>query len=102
MEASCSAPRPREHDRILDATLSARQQMTGCASLTVAPAPWAVGLASRHARRWSSDRKKLIVVQSESKALQPSSPRLPNQTIRPSAFDPTPSGVAAKCSDSPQ
>src|SRR6267378_702479 len=59
-----------------------------------------VGVA--HARRWSSDRKKLIVVQTESKALHPSSPRLPNQTITPLAFDPTPCGVAAKCSDSPQ
>ena len=32
-------------------------------SSTVAPAPSAVGFASRQALRWSSDRKKLMVVQ---------------------------------------
>jgi len=33
------------------------------ASCTVVPAPSAVGFASRHALKWSSDRKKLMVVQ---------------------------------------
>jgi hypothetical protein len=44
----------------------------------------------------------LIVVQSESKALHPSSPRLPNQTITPSASSATPCGVAANFRGSPQ
>ena len=38
------------------------------ASLTTIPAPGMSGFASRHARRCSSDRKKLSVVQSESQA----------------------------------
>jgi hypothetical protein len=38
-------------------------------STTEAPAPSAPGFASRHARKCSSDRKKLIVVQSESATL---------------------------------
>src|SRR5436309_9238729 len=40
-------------------------------SATVAPAPSVAGFASRHALRCSSDRKKLIVVQSESKGFAP-------------------------------
>ena len=64
------------------------------ASATVAPAPSAVGFAACHVLRCSSDRKKLIVVQRESKALHCSSTRFPNQSMMPSASGPGPCGVA--------
>jgi hypothetical protein len=63
-------------------------------SATVVPAPLAVGFAARHVLRCSSDRKKLIVVHRESKALHCSSTRLPNHSMMPSASDPGPCGVA--------
>src|SRR5215831_20629282 len=72
------------------------------ASATVEPAPSCVGFASRQALRCSSDRKKLINVQSESSALLASSPRFPNQTITPSASGPVPFGVTANFRGSPQ
>ena len=61
-------------------------------SATVAPAPSAVGFAFRHALRCSSDRKKLIVVQSESATLHRSSVRFPSHSMTPSASGPGPSG----------
>ena len=63
-------------------------------SATVVPAPSAVGFASRHLLRCSSDRKKLIVVQRESKALHCSSTRLPNHSMMPLASGSGPCGVA--------
>ena len=72
------------------------------ASTTVEPAPSCIGFASRQTLRCSSDRKKLIVVQSESNALHASSPRFPNQTITPLASGPVPVGVAANVRGSPQ
>src|SRR5882672_7915719 len=72
-----------------------RRRATLNASATVAPAPGAVGFAPHHNRRWSSDRKKLIVVQSESSALPQFSVYFPNHTITPSASGAGPSGETA-------
>jgi len=71
-------------------------------STTVVPAPSAVGFASRHVLRCSSDRKKLIVVHSESKALHCSSTRFPNQSMMPSASGPGPCGVTENLRGEPQ
>jgi hypothetical protein len=55
------------------------------ASSTVMPAPGISEFTSRHACRWSSDRKKLSVVQSESQARRSPSTRFPTHTMIPSA-----------------
>jgi hypothetical protein len=64
------------------------------ASTTVAPAPAASGLASRHALRCSSDRKKLSAVQSEVAIRRWPAARFSIQTMTPSASGPGPSGRA--------
>ena len=66
------------------------------ASPTVAPAPGAPGFASLHARRCSSDRKKLSVVQSESRTLPRSSAIFSTHTMTPSASGAGASGPAEK------
>jgi len=70
-------------------------------STSVMPAPSAVGFAARQARRSSSDRKKLIVVQRESAALHPPSARFPIQSMTPVASGPGPSGAAESSSGAP-
>jgi len=62
------------------------------ASLRTIPAPGISGFAARQARRCSSDRKKLRVVQSASQARRSSSARLPTQTMTPSASGSGPDG----------
>jgi hypothetical protein len=69
-------------------------------SSTVVPAPSAAGFASRHARRWSSDRKKLMVVQYLSASRQLSSTRVPIHSMTPLAPGPGPSGEAANSTGS--
>lgn len=71
-------------------------------STTVVPPPWSVGFASRHALRCSSDRKKLMVVQSESATLHRSSTRFPIQSMIPSASRPGLCGVAENSRGEPQ
>lgn len=63
-------------------------------SAIVVPAPSAVGFASYHVLRCSSDRKKLMVVHRESKALHWSSTRFPNHSMISSTSGRGPSGVA--------
>src|SRR5262249_19171548 len=63
-------------------------------SATVAPAPSTDGLRCRHALSSSSDRKKLLVVQSPSIPRHRSSVRLPTQSMISPASGPGPSGVA--------
>jgi hypothetical protein len=53
----------------------------------VIPAPATSGFSSRHTRRWSSDRKKFSVVQSESQARR-SSARFPTHTMVSAASGP--------------
>ena len=72
------------------------------ASAAVAPAPGTSGFASRHARRSSSDRKKLSVVQCPVIARRWSSQRRPTHTMTPSAEAPGPSGVTVKASGLPE
>ena len=71
------------------------------ASSIVIPAPATSGVRSRHARRCSSDRKKLSVVQSESHARR-SSARLPTQTMAPAASGPGPHGSTDSSSEAAQ
>jgi hypothetical protein len=71
------------------------------ASAIVIPAPATSGFSSRHARRCSSDRKKLSVVQSESHARR-SSARLPTQTIIPAASGSGPDGDTDSASGAAQ
>ena len=71
-------------------------------SAIVVPAPSAVEFASRHSLRCSSDRKKLMVVQSESATLHRSSVRFPTHRMTPAASGPGPSGVAENSSGVPQ
>lgn len=71
------------------------------ASSIVTAAPATAGLPSRHARRCSSDRKKLSVVQSESHARR-SSARFPTQTIVPAASVPGPDGSTDSSSEAVQ
>ncbi len=66
------------------------------ASVTVAPAPSAAGFDSRHALRWSSDRKKLSIVQSEFTTRPRFAACFSNHTITPSASGPGASGETEK------
>ena len=61
------------------------------ASVTTIAAPATSGLEARHARKCSSDRKKLRVVQSPSQARR-SSAGCPTQTMTPSASGAGPAG----------
>ena len=72
------------------------------ASSMVMPAPATFGLPSRHARMYSSDRKKLSVVQSESHARRPSSTRFPTHTMTPAASRPGPDGSTDSSRAAPQ
>ena len=72
------------------------------ASDTGVPAPSSVGLASHHALRCSSDRKKLSVVQVELQARCSPSHRFPAQTMTPSEPGPVPNGLADNSIGSPQ
>ena len=72
------------------------------ASATIIPAPGISGTAARHARRCSSDRKKLRVVQRVSQARRSSSARFPTQTMRPSASVPGPAGSTDNSMGPPQ
>ncbi len=72
------------------------------ASDTRVPAPATSGFAARHARRCSSDRKKLSVVQSEVEARRSPSPCLPTQTMTPSASSPEPAWSTQSSNGSPQ
>lgn len=71
------------------------------ASSIVRAAPATSGCFSCQARTWSSDRKKLIVVQSDVHARRLES-RWPIQTIKPVAVGSGPEGSAASVSGSPQ
>lgn len=72
------------------------------ASTIVSAAPPTSGFASCQARMSSSDRKKLIVVQSDVHARRSSAARLPTQTITFAAAASGPEGSTASASASPQ
>ena len=72
------------------------------ASSTTMPAPGILGFAARHARKCSSDRKKLRVVQRESHARLSSSIRFPTQTMTPLASGPGPDGATDNSIGVPQ
>ena len=55
------------------------------ASFTAAPAPGAEGIACRHTRRWSSDRKKFSDVQRDVAMRRSPSRRVSTHTMTPSA-----------------